>query len=194
MSIYRIFQIFEDRLVKRKTASVTVPPGWRVKEISLHRDELLRDIDIGDQSLFDERRMTYLDQYDVTVRIERDGWGHVIKIFYPLIIMLAVLYLICFAPPDRLSIRLLLSAVMLITIAIYHLRVLSDMPMVYTTPVEYGVFSLYVFAVMSIFLSIRIYTNYQKGCEKQSRTLVRAGKLIFPCLVFVLASLIAFMY
>lgn len=179
---------------RKKTERAIVPSGWRINEMYLYRDDLLEDPIMDIPRHFHDKQMTNLTDYAIKIRLDRKGWGYILKGFLPLTIMLAILYAIYFIPAAKLLSRLLLFATSLFLITGYHLYLLSSTPVQYTTPVEYGLYALYLMSVATIYLSIRVYIHHRQGHDQKSHRLMRAGKLIYPCFVFVIVSLMAWMY
>jgi hypothetical protein len=83
------------------------------------------------------------------------------------------------------------SATALCLIALYHLYELASTPVQYTTPVEYGLYALYLITAATIYLSIRVYSHHRQGHDQKCNRLIRTGKLICPCFAFVIVSLMA---
>jgi branched-chain amino acid transport system substrate-binding protein len=175
----------------KKSGQTIVPSGWRLAETYLFRNDLLEDPKIDIPRHFRDGQMTNLTQYVIKIRLDREGWGYLIKRFFPLVIMLAILYAICFIPAGKLVLRLLVSATALCLIALYHLYELASTPVQYTTPVEYGLYALYLITAATIYLSIRVYSHHRQGHDQKCNRLIRTGKLICPCFAFVIVSLMA---
>ncbi|MFC1886832.1 hypothetical protein ACFLZM_07235 [Thermodesulfobacteriota bacterium] len=169
-------------------------PGWHIKEMSYYRDNILKNTSLGHPIFSDATHRTSMGQFNVQIRLEKERGKDIIKIFLPSIIMLAVLYLIYFVPPHRLMARMLVGMAVMITNATFHLKLLSDIPVAYLTFLEYVLLTIYLFISMSVFISVIIYRTHQRGDAVRSANLMRAGRIIYPCLMLTLAFAIIIIY
>ena len=167
---------------------------WDIKGIQYYRERLLSDAEMGQPGIFVGQNGTTITQFNVEIRMEKEGWSDVIKIFIPSIIMLVALYLTYYMPMDRLTFKVLLIAAVMIVNAGFHIKLLSDIPMGYSTSIEHVLLSVYFFAVLSIISSIIVWKNYRKGEFRNCKRLVLVGKVVYPLMILLLAFLITLIY
>lgn len=167
---------------------------WDIKDIQYYREHLLDEAGMGQPGVFVEQDGTNITQFNVEIRLEKEGWSDVIKIFIPSIIMLVALYLTYYMPMDRLAFKVLLVAAVIIVNAGFHFKLLSDIPMGYSTSIEHVLLSVYFFAVISVISSIIVSKNYRKGEYRNCKRLMLVGKVVYPFMILSLAFLITLMY
>jgi len=167
---------------------------WDIKDIQYYRERLLEDEGMEEPGVFIEQSGTIITQFNVEIRMEKEGWSDVIKIFIPSIIMLVALYLTYYMPMDRLAIKVLLIAAVMIVNAGFHIKLLSDIPMGYSTSIEHVLLAVYLFAVLPIISSIIVSKNYQEGEFRNGKRHMLVGKVVYPFMILSLAFLITLMY
>jgi len=105
----------------------------------------------------------------------------VFKVFFPIIVVIIVLYLVYFIPAEKLGVRLLTALAVMLATGGYHLKLHSDISADYVIAVEYSFFTVYALAAVSALTALLTFKFHKHGgSENRIRYLTRAGKILYP--------------
>lgn len=190
--VARLSDFLGDKKVPEKDPGdrIALPRGWKIAEISLSQDELFKDTRIAHSGVLGDKQMTQLAQFAAHIRLQKTRWGQPGTRLCFLIFICAAVYAIYFIPPVQLLRRILVWVLALSVALIGHLKIMSLSPPFYAPPGEYGVLGLYLIGLTFIYLSIKLHDYHRRGDENTCARLMRASKIVFPCLVLMVIILL----
>ena len=177
----------------RKTRFDSVS-GWNINKISCYQNIITNISTLGSPKFFDLQNAINYSQFNAVIQIERRDWRFILKNFFPVIIMILILYLKCFLPYEYFSVRVPMSMAVLITNAIYHLKILEELEVKYLIVIEYAFFSVYVLVLLSALTSISVYILRKRGAGRKIKFLINAERIIHPCAVLAVGFLFVYTY
>ncbi|MCP4051033.1 MAG: hypothetical protein GY730_10045, partial [bacterium] len=140
--------------------------GWAVKDIFSYQDIISNVSSLGDPFLYDFQNKINYSRFNTEIRIQRDDPVFAVKIFFPIIVMILILYAMYFIPPDCLGIRILIFMTVLATNGYFHQKLLTGLQLEYLSALECTFFIVYILVLIAVITSILIYSFYRKGDKK----------------------------
>ncbi len=119
----------------------------------------------------------------------------IVKTFFPMIIMIMVLYFIYFMPTTRTGIHSLIYLSILFSNTLYYRQLKSNLPLgEHLLTIEYVFFTIYVLAAIAAYISIKMYLLRKRGATQKIPFFVRTGRIIHPLIVIIGSFLLAYLY
>lgn len=132
---------------------------WNVTEISFH------DHPSTDKTLVD------YSQFNVGIRIERKGWNRVFA-FFPIILMIVILYFVYFIPPNKLLARVFTFLAVLG--GVYQIDNWVRLKMI----IEYAFYTVYGLSGIAAVLSVCTYMANRRNADRVIEIITFSGKII----------------
>ena len=173
-----------DELVQREKG-VNVA-GWDLQHLAMHVDE--QYIAAGNTKTFHSRLLT-------VVRLKRQSWQLVWELFFPLIILVSVIWSIFWIDIDSLADRLNVSFIGVLTIVAYQFVVIENMPrMSYLSFTDTLLLVSFLMMAATIPQSLTIHTLVRKGKQGLARRIDRTSRWAFPLAYLIMVGAIVLWY
>lgn len=173
-----------DELVQREKG-VNVA-GWDLQHLAMHVDE--QYIAAGNTKTFHSRLLT-------VVRLKRQSWQLVWELFFPLIILVSVIWSIFWIDIDSLADRLNVSFIGVLTIVAYQFVVIENMPrMSYLSFTDTLLLVSFLMMAATIPQSLTIHTLVRKGKQGLARRIDRTSRWAFPLAYLIMVIAIVLWY
>jgi hypothetical protein len=168
-------------------------PSVVLPEFTLHRVE--RQIfegtyatNFGDPSK--QKAATRYSRFALRVSFIRDAWSYTFKILIPLLIILAMAWLVFFLPVDQLDTNASVSMTALLSCMAYNVAVSSNMPDIgYLVLSDQLFMGTYVLLLFSLGANFFIFSLDARDEKERAARLAKLGRLVFPALVVSLLAL-----
>ena len=141
-------------------------------------------------SAFFKPSRTSFSHYKFSVGIQRSLTPFIIKIFIPLIIVVAMSMLTFFLPADELEAQTSLGATSLLSIIAFHFLISGQLPDVgYLTKADTLMIGSYVFILSSLVETVVVNRHFKRGNKIVSQRIDRVCRWLFPLLycLFIIA-------
>ena len=138
--------------------------------------------------IFDLQNTTIYSQCSAGIIISKKPADVIPKTFFPIIILLAILYLIYFVGADKFLVRMIIPLSVLIATAFYHIRLLLHLKVEYMTALEYAYFTIYILVVLSIIIVLLINYFHNQKDSKKIMIISYAGMITHPLISLILFS------
>lgn len=119
-----------------------------------------------------------------TIEVARSYWPYLIKILFPLLILLTLAYLVFFVPARELEVAVGLTVTSVLASIAFQLTVADDLPNVGYIVASDLIFYLCYFLIMTTMIET-VYTNNleKKGRKARADAIERAARFVFPGLL-----------
>lgn len=162
--------------------------GWDVDSILCRQNIFNTRADMSQDLL-------KFSQFHAEITIMREGMDIIVKTFFPMIIMIMVLYFIYFMPTTRTGIHSLIYLSILFSNTLYYRQLKSNLPLgEHLLTIEYVFFTIYVLAAIAAYISIKMYLLRKRGATQKIPFFVRTGRIIHPLIVIIGSFLLAYLY
>lgn len=149
-----------------------VETGWRV-------DESVYQTDFG--SPFSQKGQSLFSTAIFSIAVERSFWPYCYKIIIPLIVILAIAYLVFFLPPDEIQSASGLAMTSLLTCVAMNLTVSSNLPEVgYLVASDKFFISTYVLIFVTLVETVWTYGLFKSGNLAKAERVERWFRWGFP--------------
>ena len=161
---------------------------WHIRGSSF-KENIINNVSSMDApGIFDSQNMTIYSQCSAGIIISKKPADVIPKTFLPIIILLAILYLIYFVGVDKFLVRMIIPLSVLIATAFYHIRLLLHLRVEYMTALEYAYFTIYILVALSLIIVLLInYFHNQKDAKKIT-IISYAGMITHPLISLILFS------
>ncbi|MCU0695631.1 MAG: hypothetical protein MUC96_03755 [Myxococcaceae bacterium] len=167
-------------------------PSVVLPEFTLHKVERqvfegVYPTNFGDPSK--QRAATRYSRFALRVSFVRDAWSYTFKILIPLLIILAMAWLVFFLPVDQLDTNASVSMTALLSCMAYNVAVSSNMPDIgYLVLSDQLFMGTYVLLLFSLGYNFFVFALDARDEKDRALRLAKLGRFVFPALV---ASLLA---
>jgi hypothetical protein len=162
-------------------------PNVVVPEFTLHgversTPEGVYATNFGDPSK--KKSATRYSRFALKVSFVRDAWSYTFKILIPLLIILAMAWLVFFLPVDQLDTNASVSMTALLSCMAYNVAVSSNMPDIgYLVLSDQLFMGTYVLLLFSLGYNFFVFALDARDEKERANRLARLGRFIFPALV-----------
>jgi branched-chain amino acid transport system substrate-binding protein len=172
-------------------------PEWDFNQVDFFQDTVQIDTRLGHPDLLDSKMVAEFSRFNFTIQIEREIASYSVKNLTPLLLLVLLVYLIFFLPPDQIAVRITIGINVILATAFFSVRLSNELPNIgYLVAMEYFFIALYVLSLFAIFESIVSFVGEQKTGGGQQmwirRLLLYGGKVGYP--IFVLAGGLAMIW
>jgi len=149
--------------------------GWNINKISYYQN-IVKDSS-GKDDFSDLKEVINYSLFNFDIKIEKTEKTVIFKNFFPIIVMILILYTVYFLPSDRLIIRCgIFISVPFITVA-YRFAILSDMKTDSLPVIDYAFFTIYILSAVAGIVSLLTYRSFRNDDKDKLRKFNRLGKL-----------------
>ncbi|NJL58550.1 MAG: hypothetical protein HC887_01755 [Desulfobacteraceae bacterium] len=160
-------------------------PGWRIKDSNCYQQIVRRALPNGQQAEY--------SQFAASVRAERKGAGVAVKIFFPIFVILILLYFIYTVPADQIIVRIMICIAGIISGSIAHLSVLYKVGLL-PSAVGYIFFVIYGLSAIGGIIASGMYVLHRRNRMNRIRLLNRIGKIIHVSAMILAGIFIGILY
>lgn len=130
--------------------------------------------------------------YEYAVTIERNLAPFVIRIFIPLLIVVAMSMLTFFIPESNLESQVSIGVTSILSIIALHFAIRDQLPDVkYLTKADYLMIASYITIFLALLESVLVHALYARSRQDKSGAIDRACRLVFPGGYIAAVALIA---
>lgn len=164
--------------------------NWRVFRASYFQDVVSNDSTLGNPEFFDLQSQIEYSRFNAVVEIERDVVSFSLKNLLPLLFIISVSYLLFYLPRSEIGTIMFLLPGSLLTAALFHLKLSSDLPGIgYVVALDYAFYLTYSLIVFELLILILSYQQQRRGNEKRVSNLFLVNKVVYPLTIFIGAFL-----
>ena len=161
---------------------------WHIRGSSF-KENIINNVSSMDASgIFDSQNTTIYSQCSAGIIISKKLADVIPKTFLPIIIFLAILYLIYFVGVDNFLVRMIIPLSVLIATAFYHIRLLLHLTVEYMTALEYAYFTIYILVILSLIIVLLINYFHNQKDAKKIMIISYAGRITHPLISLILFS------
>ncbi len=162
--------------------------GWSIDTILCRQDIFNTHADISQDVL-------NFSQFHAEVKIMRKGLRDIVRVFFPMIIMIMVLYFIYFMPTTRTGTHSLIYLSILFSNTLYYRQLISRLPRgEHILTIEYVFFTIYVLTAIAAYISMKMYRLHKRKATQKIPFFVRTGRIIHPLIVLIVGFLLTYIY
>ncbi|MCP4109997.1 MAG: ABC transporter substrate-binding protein [Desulfobacteraceae bacterium] len=182
--------------IDKQTETYSSQPVFRKKHLEEKMVRPMEGWDVGNILLLQdiaevpEQKLSF-SQIHAQVNIRRKNMHSLfVKTFFPIIIIIVILYAGYFIPPDQLFIRMWILISGPAAIGLMHLLYLNPAYRI----LKYAFITIYILAGISVFISVLTSVIHRRGYPDAARFLTRIGKTAHIFLGLAAGIYIAYLY
>ncbi len=160
---------------------------WKLGEVSSYQDIVTYSSSLGIPHIFNSWQTINYSRFNTSIRLDRRNFRE-IMLLLPIVLMMTGLYAVCFIPSDRYRIRVLSFTAILTATIFFHRELATGLQADYMTIVGYVLFTTYMLTALSVLLTGLLFIFHRQGNTKKQKQIIRAEKILYPCL-FLIAGL-----
>jgi branched-chain amino acid transport system substrate-binding protein len=167
--------------------SLNLVTGWAMEHAHAYQNILIEHLALAGT----DYQLPY-SQFNLALTIRKTGVTAIAKNFFPIIMMVVMLYFVHYLPVERPGIRTLVFLTILAITGGYHWRLLTSLPRETLIAIEYAFFTVYALTGFTAVESFLLYWLYKHKAEKALRILNASEKLLY--VVFVALASVWLIY
>lgn len=170
---------------------------WQLGTLSFYQDTVEKVSTLGNPQFFNTHHIISYSRFNAAIPIERKVLPvFIFKTFLPVSVMVILIFGILYVvPADRLGISLSVMTAILTANTVFHLKLLSDLPIAYMSALEYAHLAVYVLVVISVLIILLSYASRKKSDRnKIEKVLIYAGQFINFTIILSVSGLQIYIY
>lgn len=158
-------------------------PDYQLKKVDRSVTSLEYPTNFGDPSK--SKSGVAYSRFTLKVAFEREYWSYAFKILIPLLIILAMAYLVFFLPPAQLDTAASVAMTALLSCMAYNVAVSQNMPEIgYLVLSDKFFIATYVLLLLTLAQTFLTFILDANGRTDVARRVDKASAIAFPLLVF----------
>ena len=166
-------------------------PEFRLSAVERTTSEAVYKTDFGDPSR--KKGESHYSRFTVQVNFVREYWSYVFKIVIPLLIILAMAYLVFFIPPAQIDTAASVAVTALLSCMAYNVAVASNMPEIgYLAISDKFFIGTYALLFLTLAETFVTFVLDDRGEKERALKIEKASRWAFPLLVGVIFAFVSF--
>ncbi len=158
--------------------------GWHAHTTYFKENIVTRD----EPEKFDPKDKTDYSQCEVKIIIDKNFRSIILKVLFPVIILLAILCLTYFVGADKFFVGMIIPLSVLAATVFYHIRLAMHLKADYVILLEYSYLTIYVLCMLSLLSVVLINYWHKKRNRKKIKLISYAGMITHISLCIILFS------
>lgn len=169
--------------------------GWVIEDNWYYQDLVKISSTLGNPLLFKTGGHQEYSRFNWALEIKRDTVSFIMKNLFPVFIIILIIYLIYYIPPEQFGIRISIGVNGLLTLAFFNLKLANDLPQIsYLVAMEYIFYVLYLLVIFSMFITILGHLKLSQEKMVSLNRVSTTGKIIHPVVIVVTIFVVVWHY
>ncbi len=149
--------------------------GWNINEI-LYYQNIVKDSSV-ENDFTDLKDIINYSQFNFDIKIEKKEKCVIFKTFFPIIVLVLILYTVYFLPSYRLTLRCAIFIIVPFITVAYRFIMLSDMKTDSLPVIDYAFFTIYILSAVAGLISLLTYRSFRHENKNKVKIFNRLGKI-----------------